>query len=55
VVDGLRGFTGGMNIGDEYAGRDTHSLYFRTLAELGIPGIAVLLGMIFNAARVLRL
>jgi O-antigen ligase len=44
-------------IGDyrpEYVGRDTHSLYFRTLAELGIFGITALLALIGNAFRVLR-
>lgn len=46
-----------QTIGDyrpEYAGRDTHSLYFRTLAELGLPGIIVLFSLIGNAFRVLR-
>ena len=44
-------------IGDyrpEYAGRDTHSLYFRTLAELGIFGITALLAMIGNSFWVLH-
>ncbi|MEX2286548.1 MAG: O-antigen ligase family protein [Planctomycetaceae bacterium] len=44
-------------IGDyqpEYAGRDAHSLYFRTLAELGIFGVATLLALIGNAFWVLR-
>jgi len=39
---------------ERIAGRDTHNTYFRCLAELGIPGFAVLLMLILNTFRILR-
>jgi probable O-glycosylation ligase (exosortase A-associated) len=42
------------NYRPELAGKDTHSTYFRCLAELGFHGLFVLLALIFNAFRILR-
>ena len=35
-------------------GKDTHNTYFRCLAELGIPGLFLMLAMIWNAFRMLK-
>jgi hypothetical protein len=46
-----------QNIGryvPEYAGKDAHNTYVRCLTELGAIGIAVYLGLLVNAAWVLR-
>ncbi len=41
------------NYAPEWAGRDTHNTYLRCLAELGFPGLLVLLLLIVNAFRML--
>lgn len=41
LVDGAIGFTGGMNVGDEYLGRDPHFGYWRD-THLRVTGPAVL-------------
>lgn len=38
----------------EIPGKDTHSTYLRALAELGIPGVALIAAMIWNAFSLLR-
>src|SRR5262249_36489040 len=38
----------------QYAGRDCHNTYLRCAAELGVPGILLLLALIVNAFRTLR-
>lgn len=35
-------------------GKDTHSTYLRALAELGFPGLFLILAMIWNAFKILR-
>jgi O-antigen ligase len=35
-------------------GKDTHNTYLRALAELGIPGLGLILAMIWNAFSMLR-
>jgi len=35
-------------------GKDTHNTYLRALAELGLPGLSLILLMIWNAFRILR-
>jgi cardiolipin synthase len=43
VVDGKVGFTGGMNIGDEYLGKDRYFGYWRdTFLRIDGPGVAAL-------------
>jgi cardiolipin synthase len=43
VVDGAVGFTGGMNIGDEYLGKDSYFGYWRdTFVRIDGPGVAAL-------------
>jgi len=38
----------------KYEGRDAHNTYVRCYSELGIPGIAILLALVANAALTLR-
>lgn len=41
VIDGVTGFTGGMNIGDEYLGRNKYFGYWRdSFARIDGPGVA---------------
>jgi cardiolipin synthase len=43
VIDGTVGFTGGMNIGDEYLGKDRYFGYWRdTFVRIEGPGVAAL-------------
>jgi cardiolipin synthase len=43
VIDGAIGFTGGMNIGDEYLGKDRYFGYWRdTFLRIDGPGVAAL-------------